>query len=159
MVIEIFADGLDREHVNHENHRRACRAVILREGKILGEYFASRDVFNLPGGGWEPSETAEDCCRREVREETGLEIASMFPTVTVIEYFPEATFETRYFRCDVLATLPQAPQRTEQEKADGLQSQWYDLYDFLERLETYESRDPFGANIHQRDLIGLLNSI
>jgi hypothetical protein len=29
-------------------------------------------------------------------------------------------------------------------KPIGLQSQWYDLYDFLERLETYESRDPFG---------------
>ncbi|HOW37643.1 MAG TPA: NUDIX domain-containing protein [Bacillota bacterium] len=159
MVIEIFADGLDREHVNRENHHRACRGVILREGKVLGEYFPKRDVFNLPGGGWEAGETGEECCRREVREETGYEVISLFPTVTVWEYLPEATFESHFFRCEVAPTEPKTTLPTDQEIIDGLQSGWYDLFDFLERLESYESRDPFGSNVHQRELIGLLNSI
>lgn len=160
MVIEIFADGLDREHVNLKVRHAGCRAVVLRnETEILGEYYPGRDVFNLPGGGLEPGETPEECVVREVLEETGLSVRVLFPTVTVIEYFPEGTFESRFFRCEDSGNPPLPPAPTPEEAKDRMESHWYGLFEFLEILETRESTNPFGANIHQRELIGLLNSL
>lgn len=158
MVIEIFADGLDRAHINQTNHRIACRAVVIQNGKVLGEFYQNKGVFNLPGGGLEPGESPEACCIREVAEETGVNVRVLEPTCVVKEYFPEATFESRFFRCEVDG-LPGSVKPTPEEIRDGMTSGWYDLYEFLEKLDSFESINPYAANIHQRELIGLLNSI
>jgi 8-oxo-dGTP diphosphatase len=52
-------------------------AVIVREGKIVlirrnNEPF--QGMWALPGGFTEEGETAEQCCEREAREETGLRV-------------------------------------------------------------------------------------
>jgi 8-oxo-dGTP diphosphatase len=40
-----------------------------------------KDAWLLPGGGLEPGESAEDAVRREVHEETGLEVTSLRPVI------------------------------------------------------------------------------
>ncbi len=49
-------------------------AVILEDGKVLLGRRRDIDWWNLPGGGMEPGETVDEALRREVREETGLEV-------------------------------------------------------------------------------------
>lgn len=51
--------------------------AIIRDpaGRILLQQRSDYGDWGLPGGGMEPGETIEDTMRREVREETGLEVA------------------------------------------------------------------------------------
>jgi 8-oxo-dGTP diphosphatase len=50
-------------------------AIILGEGTVLLAHRRDIDWWNLPGGGMEMGETVEEAVCREVREETGLEVA------------------------------------------------------------------------------------
>lgn len=50
-------------------------AVILHEGRVLLALRDNIDWWNLPGGGMESGETVDEAVRREVYEETGLEVA------------------------------------------------------------------------------------
>lgn len=55
----------------------AVSAAIIRDGKVLAVRRARKPalaLYTLPGGGVETGETLHEAVRREVREETGLEI-------------------------------------------------------------------------------------
>lgn len=54
--------------------RIGVSAVIFDEGRILLAHRRDIDWWNLPGGGMEAGETVEEAMRREVQEETGLEV-------------------------------------------------------------------------------------
>ena len=56
--------------------RLGCSAVIFDEKreKVLLTKRADNGLWCVPGGKMEPGESAEECCQREVFEETGLEV-------------------------------------------------------------------------------------
>lgn len=59
---------------------RAAKGMIFRDGKVLVVLRASYDDegrYDLPGGRALPGESLEDCLRREVLEETGIELLSL----------------------------------------------------------------------------------
>lgn len=49
-------------------------ALIFDDGHILLAHRHAIDWWNLPGGAVDPGETVDEALRREVREETGLEV-------------------------------------------------------------------------------------
>lgn len=55
-----------------------CQGAIVRDHQILlimhREHDTGRTYWVIPGGGLEPGEMPEACVRREMREETGLEV-------------------------------------------------------------------------------------
>ncbi len=56
--------------------RIGCCAVIFDENreKVLLTKRTDNGLWCLPGGKMEPGESVDECCRREVLEETGLEV-------------------------------------------------------------------------------------
>ena len=54
--------------------RPSVYGIMVHEGKVLFVIMRSTGKLFLPGGGCEIGERLEDALRREVREETGLEI-------------------------------------------------------------------------------------
>src|SRR6266487_5552961 len=114
--------------------RIAVSAVILKQGNILLAHRRDIDWWNLPGGGMELEETVDEALRREVHEETGLEVEierlvgvySKPQKQEVVLTFSchvtggtlretEETSECRYFAHDILPsnTLPKYRQRIE----------------------------------------------
>ena len=55
-----------------KNLRHACRGIVVKDGKVLLGYEEKYNKYIIPGGGVEGSETYEQCCERELLEETGM---------------------------------------------------------------------------------------
>ena len=75
------------------NQRIACKAVIVKNGKVLVLREASYDEatqvgrYGFPGGRLNPGEPFLDGLQREVREETGL-VVSIGKPIFIGEWFP-----------------------------------------------------------------------
>ncbi len=82
----------------YDNPSATASALVVRDGRLLVTRRA-RDPFagrlDLPGGFIEPGEHPEDAVRRELREETGLEV----------EVGPLAGIHTDVYGEDGIATL------------------------------------------------------
>lgn len=57
----------------------ASGPVIIENGKLLVNKDTDDDFYKLPGGKIKPGETAEDCCKRETKEEVNGEIEIVRP--------------------------------------------------------------------------------
>ena len=84
--------------------RLAVRALILREGRLLlvNAYPGhDSDLWCAPGGGVEAHASLPDNLKREVHEETGLEIAVGDPCLVNEFHLPGGDFHQVdiYFRC------------------------------------------------------------
>ncbi len=56
--------------------RTSAKAVVVRDGRLLALRLRDADgvFYILPGGGQEPGESLRDAVRREVAEETGIDV-------------------------------------------------------------------------------------
>lgn len=66
-----------------ETRETRYQGAIVRNHHILlikhQEHESNRSYWILPGGGIEPSESEEECVRREIKEETGLNVKIKLP--------------------------------------------------------------------------------
>ena len=94
--------------------RHAARVVLLDEnGRVLLARFeyGGKMWWVAPGGGLERAETHEEAARREVREETGLDLQNLGPWIWTREHvfrFEGRLYrqKERYFLATVLAFQP-----------------------------------------------------
>jgi len=100
------------QKVDDKRHIQVAAGLILREGRYL---IARRKVgvhlgglWEFPGGKCEPGESLEDCLRRELREELGIEITTPVPFRVTRHEYPEKTVELHFFRCSILDGQAQA---------------------------------------------------
>jgi 8-oxo-dGTP diphosphatase len=110
--------------------------LVMRRGRVLlGRRRGSHGegYYAAPGGHIEFGESFEQAASREVREETGLEIADL-KLLSVGNYvFRREDGERHYIDIDFVCEAPAGePQLMEREKCDGWD--WYDLDDLPQPL-------------------------
>jgi 8-oxo-dGTP pyrophosphatase MutT (NUDIX family) len=65
------------DRIGQEGELRIGSSAVIfddRREKVLLTKRSDNGLWCLPGGAMEPGESVEECCRREVMEETGLEV-------------------------------------------------------------------------------------
>lgn len=138
--------------------RKAVRAVLFNgAGEIAFLYMVHSGHHKLPGGGVEKDESVEAALRREIREETGCDIAVRSGGVgVIIEYrdFKEMLQISYCYLADAVGKQS-AVEFTEEEKQRGAELEWMRLEDAIATLEKDTPTDYVGQFIRKRDLLFL----
>ena len=111
--------------------RIACRGFVVENGKILICHEIVDKQFFSPGGGIEKDETLEECCVREICEETGIVTKVNSHLITVNEYYEDWQFITHYFICEAVGEGN--THLTNEEDSRGLVPEWIDI-EFIRNL-------------------------
>jgi 8-oxo-dGTP pyrophosphatase MutT (NUDIX family) len=132
---------------------RSCVRVVLRDrsSRILlfrAELASRADThwWELPGGGIEPGESYQDAAVREIREETGLEVAAQ--QVGLPRWRRTSTWTARGIRrlqheivvavdLDADAPLVSDGGRTEEEAEEYVAARWWAVADILTSSERF----------------------
>ena len=136
--------------------RAGCRAVIIKDGRILLSYETVTDQWMLPGGGLEENETEEQCVIRELSEETGYIIKPSQCVLEIDEYYEDCKWVNRYFSGEITGSTER--RLTEGEKKVGMEPRWLGISDILEIFshhEQYRDIDEMRRGMYQREYMAL----
>ncbi len=132
-----------------EKTRPSSRGILVENGKILLSYEKNTGVYMSPGGGVEEGETLEECCIRELREETGIQVEPIKPFITINEYCFETLYNSNYFLCK--KTGESEPSLTENEIEHGITPVWVDIDKALAIFGDYASKREDIASLYLRE--------
>jgi 8-oxo-dGTP diphosphatase len=158
MEIEIFDGNMDKNDINTQTTRVACRGIVEKDGKYLVTRLLKWDITMFPGGGLEEGETLEECTKRELLEETGMIVNVIEKKISIKEYFLDSTWTNHYFTCELVEDTKKNS-LTDEEKDLGLITEWKTLDELLENYENNMTKHEHGSNIHNREFLGLVNSL
>ncbi len=136
--------------------RRACRSIIIQNGKILLTHMKKHDVWMLPGGGTEENETERQCVIRETAEETGYLIMPSDCLLEIDEYYENWKYVTYYFSGEIIAVS--GSRLTEVEKRAGMESAWISVSECMEifsKHNDYAQTDEVKRGIYERECMAL----
>ena len=89
---------------------QVAAALIVHEGRYLITRRKADahlgGLWEFPGGKREPGESLEDCLRRELREELGIEITPPALFLVIHHEYPEKAVELNFFTCAIASDTP-----------------------------------------------------
>lgn len=127
-------------HKTFSKVRVGCRGIVLKDSHMLISHEVKIDYYSIPGGGLEKNETLEECCAREVREETGYIVNPDCHFLTLNEYYEECKYVSHYFICVIIGKAEQ--NLTASEMKRGLIPEW--IYPD-KMLEIFSKHNDFAA--------------
>lgn len=122
-------------HPAFSKTRVGCRGIVIKDSRMLISHEVKADAYIIPGGGLEEGETLEECCAREVCEETGSIVKPVCHFLTINEYYEEYKFISHYFLCEIIGKS--TPRLTADELERGLIPEWIDPEKMLELYSKY----------------------
>lgn len=132
-----------------ERIRPSARGIIIKDNKILLSHELNTGVYMTPGGGLEEGETLQECCVRELREETGYEVIPIKPFVTVNEYSFETLYISNYFICEIKGEAKQSLTKIEIEH--GITPEWVDINDAIRIFSVYDTKPQDIRSLYLRE--------
>ncbi len=136
--------------------RIACRGVILQDNNLLLSYETRNNRWMIPGGGIEKDETDEECCRREVAEETGYLTEIRECALEIHEYYGSVRYISRYYLCSVVGKT--TPHLTAPEIEAGMEARWMPVEEIVEifsRYADYEKMNELRGGMYLREFSAL----
>lgn len=79
------------------NLRHACRGIVINNENVLLCYESNEGKYIIPGGGQEDNESLEQCCERELLEETGMIVKTNPCYLEIEELFSDWRHINHYF--------------------------------------------------------------
>lgn len=129
--------------------RPASRGIIVDNGKVLLTYERNTDVYMSPGGGREEGETFEECCIREIEEESGYKAEIVAPFLVINEYCFDTCYEAHYFICKV---KEQGESRLTPTEIDhGVMTKWVDIEKAIEIFSEYDTKTEDHRSLYLRE--------
>lgn len=144
------------EHKIISKTRSGCRGIVIKNSLMLISHEVNADCYLIPGGGLEENETLEECCVREVCEETGYIVKPVCRFLTMNEYYEDCKYVSHYFLCEITGEAEQ--NLTEAEKERGLIPKWAEPEKMLELYSSYNDFAPTNEEKrgqYQREYIAL----
>lgn len=129
--------------------RVSGRGLVIEKDKILLSYEANTDVYMSPGGGIENGETIEECCVRELKEETGYDVKPVKHFLVINEYCFDTMYVSNYFICEKMGESQQS--LTEIEIEHGMKPVWIELDKAIEIFEQYPNKREDIASLYLRE--------
>lgn len=145
MAVKIIEIHGANAHKSFSKTRVGCRGIVIENSRLLISHESNTDYDLIPGGGLENGETPEECCIREVCEETGYVVKPYCHFLTLHEYYEEYKYTSHYFICDLIGRSKQNLTASEMER--GLIPEWVDLDQMLER---YSKHKDFAATNEEK---------
>jgi 8-oxo-dGTP pyrophosphatase MutT (NUDIX family) len=155
----ITKEILGANRLKHPTKERiGCRGIIILHSKILLIHGLEADFFMLPGGGQEPGETLENCCIRELQEETGYVVTPCKEGafLELNEYYEEFHYTNYFYTCEIIGTASKS--LTEVEVKRKLVPEWLDLkvaIDVFSRHQDFASSSEIKMRAYLRDYTAL----
>ena len=132
-TIDIYGDN---RFSSYTKTREACRGIVLQGDDVLLTYEVNTDQWFTPGGGMEKGETLEECCIRELAEETGFVVKPLEKFATVNEYYEEWRYISHYYLCTCVGETER--HLTKAEQKNGLEPRWLPLKEALEIFSKHQ---------------------
>ncbi len=133
--------------------RKVSGAVIIREGKILlikRRYEPHKNTWCPPGGFTDKSinESVENCCIREVKEETNIDI-KIIKKIEILKYYNK--IKNREEEIHIFLCQPQSKEIVVDDEV--LDAKWFNLNE-LNKLELIPGFDKFISTFMGNELKG-----
>ncbi len=132
-TIDIYGEQYIEQHTKM---REACRGIVINNDKILLTYEVNTDQWFIPGGGLENNESIQECCVRELAEETGCVVKANKQYLTIKEHYDEWLFVSHYYICDYVGETERT--LTEREIEVGLEPRWISLNEAIDLFSKYQ---------------------
>lgn len=153
---EIFGENRNK---TFSKIRYAARAILIENSQILLVHDLRDDVYMLPGGGLEHGETMEQCCIREVEEETGYICETISKPIQIAEYYEEYKYIDQYYICEAIGQGK--IHLTENEIKSHLAVEWMSVTKCIDMFSRHKDFEAFEEKkgIYLREYTALSNSI
>ena len=158
--INILHTAHEKDPDSYEIYRETCRGIITSDGRVLLSHETVDDMWLFPGGGVEPGETNEECCVREISEETGYNVKTVRQIADVHMYFENGKFINHFYVCEIISEGE--PHRLDYETELGQSAEWVEINEALRKFgefEKYRSTERERSIIYEREFLALKNYI